>query len=280
MENARQQGVFDHLVVLERAGTGPQRHQQDRLEELRTVIVTLRAKRDLLRVETAAIKNLKEKLDQAMPLENHSDDLLQHEKALLTARHMQLKDLQSAQYLIAGYDLMESKQGKSVCLSFHTAFEGVYVKTYNMEVDLTHTVQISRHNIPPCIPLEMLAKKNLQTDFKAFTQTLSLHLNALAARKQQISLIMELVATVKVMERNQLCSFLMLMCKTQEENEMVVLCTLKYGDLTRHLPTHVNIESEDKTLLETEQWKKNRLLLLEFPVHSALLTMRKRGSIA
>lgn len=85
--------------------------------------------------------------------------------------------------------MVESKQGKSVCVSFHTAFEGVCLETYYMEVDLTRKVQISRHNIPPCIPLEKLAKENLQTDFKGFLQTLSLHLNALAGRKQQISLI-------------------------------------------------------------------------------------------
>lgn len=91
--------------------------------------------------------------------------------------------------LLAGYDLVESKQGKSVCVSFHTAFEGVCLETYNIEVDLTRTVQISRHNIPPYIPLEKLAKESLQTDFKGFLQTLHLYLNALASRKQQISLI-------------------------------------------------------------------------------------------
>lgn len=91
--------------------------------------------------------------------------------------------------LLAGYDLVESKQGKSVGVSFHTAFEGVCLETYNIEVDLTRMVQISRHNIPPCIPLEKLVKDYLQTDFKGFLQTLHLYLNALAARKQQISLI-------------------------------------------------------------------------------------------
>ncbi|XP_026858236.2 centromere protein O isoform X1 [Electrophorus electricus] len=272
--------VLDHLMMLERAGTRrTERPQHSRLEELRNAIATLHVKRDRLRIETVAVKNLKQKMDQGMPLEDHDyGDLLQLEKALLTSRHMKLKDLQSAHSLIAGYDLMECNQGKSVCVSLHTAFEGVYVETYNMEVDLTRTVQISRHNIPPYVPLEMIAKQTLQTDFKGFLQTLSLHLNALAGRKQQISLIMEL-GTVKVIERNQLCNFLILMCKAQEESE-TVLCTLEYGDLTRYLPTRVTIESENTTLVESQQWRKNRLLLLEFPVHCALLTMRKMGSIA
>lgn len=91
--------------------------------------------------------------------------------------------------LLAGYNLVESKQGKSVCVSFHTAFEGVCLETYFIEADLTCKVQISRHNIPPFIPLEKLAKEKLQTDFKGFLQTLNLYLNALAGRKQQIYLI-------------------------------------------------------------------------------------------
>lgn len=91
--------------------------------------------------------------------------------------------------LSGGYDLVECKEGKSVCVSFHTAFEGVYLETYNMELDLTRTIQISRHNIPPSFPLESYAKQNLQKDLKAFLQTLSQNLNALAARRRQVCLL-------------------------------------------------------------------------------------------
>ncbi|KAI4884583.1 hypothetical protein NFI96_034552 [Prochilodus magdalenae] len=257
--------------------TGKETQKQDNLEHLHAAVETLRAKRDQLCADTAALKNLKDELDQGQPLkEVMSDDSMQ---LLLKSRLMQLKDLQMAYQLIAGYDLIESKQSKSVCVSFRTAFEGVYLETYNVEIDLTRTVQITRHNIPPCVPLGRLAKDNLQTDFKAFLEILSLHLNALAGRKQQISLIKEHTGTVEVIERNQLCNFLVLMCKTQEENQPAVLCTLEYGELTQCLPTRVTIESENKTLVESPQWKKNQLLLMESPVHSALLTMRKMGSI-
>ncbi|MCI4382565.1 hypothetical protein PGIGA_G00016310 [Pangasianodon gigas] len=282
MDNLRQKGVFDHLMMLERAeAAGLQRHQKERVEELRTTAATLRAKRDRIRAETSSIKNLKDKLDQGLPLDDEeTEDFVKIEQYLLTSQRMQLKDLQTAHRLIAGYDLVESKQGKSVCVSFHTAFEGVCLETYNMEVDLTRMVQISRHNIPPCIPLEKLAKENLQTDFKGFLQTLNLHLNALAGRKQQISLIEELLGTVEIIEKNQLCNFLALMCKAPAESDEAVLCTLEYGDLTRCLPTHVVIDSENKTLIESPQWKENQVLLMETPVHSALLTMRKLGSIS
>ncbi|KAM9465863.1 centromere protein O [Clarias gariepinus] len=282
MENLRHRGVLDHLMMLERTeAAGSQRHQKERLEELRTTAATLRAKRDRIREEISAIKNLKDKMDQGLPLDDaESVNIVKIEQYLLMSQRLQLEDLQTAHRLIAGYNLVESKQGKSVCVSFHTAFEGVCLKTYNMEVDLTRMVQISHHNIPPCIPLEKLAKENLQTDFKGFLQTLNLHLNALAGRKKQISLIKELIATVEIIEQNQLCNFLALVCKAPGECDEAVLCTLEYGDLTRSLPTHVVIDSENKTLIESPQWKENKVLLMEIPVHTALLTMRKLGSIS
>lgn len=36
----------------------------------------------------------------------------------------------------------------------------------------------------------------------------------------------------------------------------------------------------DKTLIASPQWKEHQVLLMETPVHSALLTMRKLGSIS
>ncbi|GAA6109360.1 centromere protein O [Tachysurus ichikawai] len=280
MDNVRQKGVFDHLMMLERTeAAGLQRRLEEHLEELRTTAATLRAKRDRIRGETSDIKNLNDKMDQGLPLDDEATEA-KIKQYLLMSRCMQLKDLQNAHRLIAGYNMVESKQGKSVCVSFHTAFEGVCLETYYMEVDLTRKVQISRHNIPPCIPLEKLAKENLQTDFKGFLQTLSLHLNALAGRKQQISLIEELLETVEIIEKNQLCNFLALMCNTPAESDDAVLCTLEYGDLTRCLPTHVVIDSENKTLIESPRWKDNQVLLMETPVHSALLIMRKLGSIS
>ncbi|KAK7152585.1 hypothetical protein R3I93_010721 [Phoxinus phoxinus] len=276
-------GVLNHLMALERGGMRPQdQHQFERLEMLKVKALTLRAKRDQLKHQTDAIKILKDKISKDLPLQDddNAGGLIEMQQSLLTAWKMQLKDLQRAHHLIGGYDLVECKEGKSVCVAFHTAFEGVYLDTYNMELDLTRTVQISRHNIPPSLPLESFAKQNLQKDLKAFLRTLSQNLNALAGRRQQVSLVKELVGSVEVMESNQLCNILVLMCTEQGETPKAVLCTLEYGDLTQCLPTRVSIESEDKTISESPQWKKNQSLLLESPAHTALLTMRRMGSIA
>ncbi|KAI7805046.1 centromere protein O [Triplophysa rosa] len=280
MDDLTQQGVLGHLMALERGGLARQDpHQSEKLEMLIVTAVTLRTKRDQLKRQVEDIKILKDKIKSGLPLDDDDEGPAELQRSLLTAWRMQLKDLQHAHHLIGGYDVVECKEGRSVCVCFHTAFEGVYLDTYNMELDMTRTVQISRHNIPPSIPLERFAKQNLQKDFKAFLETLSQNLNALAARKQQLSLIKELVGSVEVMESNQLCNTLVLMCKAQGETFAVVLCTLQYRDLAHYLPTHVCIESEDETLSESEQWKKNRALFLESPAHMALLTMKRMGSI-
>lgn len=277
MDDVTEQGVLSHLMALEMGGLAQRHpHQSEKVEMLKVTALTLRTKRDQLKRQVEDIKILKDNITNGLPLD---EDAVELQSSLLTAWRMQLKDLQRAHHLIGGYDVVESKEGRSVCVCFHTAFEGVYLDTYNMELDLTRTVQISRHNIPPSIPLERFAKQNLQKDFKAFLQTLSQNLNALAARRQQISLIKELVGSVEVMESNLLCNTLVLMCKAQGETSMVVLCTLEYRDLAHYLPTHVCIESEDKTLSESEQWKKNQTLFLESPAHKALLTMKRMGSI-
>uniref|UniRef100_A0A673LFD6 Centromere protein O n=1 Tax=Sinocyclocheilus rhinocerous TaxID=307959 RepID=A0A673LFD6_9TELE len=243
--------VLGHLMALERGGMGQQdQHDSQRLEMLKARAVTLRAKRDQIKQQTDVVKILKDKISKDLPLEDDAaaaGGFIEQQKSMLTAWRMQLKDLQRAHHLIGGYELVECKEGKSVCVSFHTAFEGVYLETYNMELDLTRTVQISRHNIPPSFPLESFAKQNLQKDFKAFLQTLSQNLNALAARRRQVCLLKELVGSVEVMESNQLCNILVLMCTAQSETPKAVLCTLEYGDLSQCLPTRVSIECEGTT---------------------------------
>lgn len=89
-----------------------------------------------------------------------------------------------------GYDVIKTRQGKGVCVSLATAYDGVFLETYNLEIDLKPTLRISRHNVPPFIPLNSLAEQNnLQTNIRTFLDTLSRHLNAFAARKQQLKLV-------------------------------------------------------------------------------------------
>lgn len=89
-----------------------------------------------------------------------------------------------------GYNVTKTRQGKGVCVSLATAYDGVFLESYNLEVDLKPKLRISRHNVPPFIPLNSLAEQSdMQKDLRAFLDTLSQHLNAFAGRKQQLKLV-------------------------------------------------------------------------------------------
>lgn len=91
---------------------------------------------------------------------------------------------------LGGYNVIKTRQGKGLCVSLATAYEGVYLETYNLEMDLKPTLRISRHNIPPFIPLNRLAEQNnMQKDMRMFLDTLNQHLNAFAGRKQQLKFV-------------------------------------------------------------------------------------------
>lgn len=91
---------------------------------------------------------------------------------------------------LGGYNVIKTRQGKGVCVSLATAYDGVYLETYNLEMDLKPKMRISRHNIPPFIPLNSLAEQsNMQTNMRTFLDNLSQHLNAFTGRKQQLKLV-------------------------------------------------------------------------------------------
>lgn len=51
-------------------------------------------------------------------------------------------------------------------------------------------MKISRHDIPPFIPLKRLEEEShFQTDLRVFLDTLSQHLNAYVGRKEQLRLV-------------------------------------------------------------------------------------------
>ncbi|XP_064191283.1 centromere protein O isoform X1 [Anguilla rostrata] len=291
--------------------------QQSRVDDLRIMVEKLRAHRDMLKARAKtnmvrgawgavsgynmrpsvmfavrttfnSLQHLKAVADQRN-VDCNEDDIsaggssrtAQSQLSFLVARRTQVKDLLQAHHFIGGYDVTETGRGKGVYISIATAFEGLYLETYNLELDLGHVVQICRHNIPPFIPLEKLAQVHLQTDLMDFLSALSDHLNAFAGRRQQVCLIQEvLLGSVEVMESNVLFNTIVLMCKDAGENGRAILCTLEYSDLSRYLPTKVTIESEDKDLPSTPWWKESQSLLLCTPAHKAFQALKMKGLIA
>ncbi|XP_041828417.1 centromere protein O [Melanotaenia boesemani] len=286
MERASTKGVLSHLSFLEvhARSRGSQSQQQGRVKELKAKVETLRVRRNQLKAEINAHKNI-QKLRSSIDRQNADEEEEMDEDSenlqllRLMARHTELQDLLHAHHLIGGYDAINTSQGKGLCVSLTTSYEGVYLDTFNLEIDLKPKVKIGHHNIPPFIPLNNLAEQiNLQTDMKAFLDTLSQHLNAFAGRKQQLKLVKEHHKSVEVMESNVLCSILLLML-TEPTEKMAILCSLDYTDHTRCLPTRVHFECEDQQVLHSPQWKKNQILLMETPVHKALITMKKMGTV-
>ncbi|KAM4724570.1 centromere protein O [Anableps anableps] len=288
MEGASTRGVLSHLSLLEvqaRSWGSQVPQQPSRVKELKAKVEALTSQRDQLKAEIQIHKNLqklrapveKQQADgeeEEMDVDSESSELLR-----LMARHSELTDLLHAHHLIGGYDVIKTHRGKGVCFSLATAFEDVYLDTYNLEINLKPKVRISRHNIPPFIPLNNLAEQSdLQTGMRAFLATVSQHLNAFAGRKQQLKLVKEQHKSVEVMESNLLCSILVLML-TMPKEKTPLLCTLEYTDHTRCLPTRVHLDCEDKRIPDSPQWKKNCRLLMEVPVHRALTAMKKSRNI-
>ncbi|KAI9523849.1 hypothetical protein NQZ68_024371 [Dissostichus eleginoides] len=194
----------------------------------------------------------------------------------LRTRHAQLKDLLNAHHTIGGYDFTKTRQGKGLCVSIATAFEGVYLETFSLEFDVKPALRLVRHDVRPFIPLTLLIEQSrIQTDIWTLLDPLSRQLKAFTARKRQLQLLKRLHGTVEVMESNVLCSLIILMFKLPVEKK-VVLCSLHYCDASRSLPTRVSFQCDDKALPDSPEWKKT---LLETPLHKALSTMRNTGNI-
>ncbi|AWP16213.1 putative centromere protein O [Scophthalmus maximus] len=288
MEGPSSKGVLGQLSQLEVQARSRRKPPQprSRVDGLKAEAEALTMRREQLKAEIqthASLQKLRMSLDKQSTHEEEEEKMDEDSETSqilqLMARHAQLTDLLHAHHLIGGYDIIKTRNSKGVCVSMATAYEGVYLDTYNLEVDLKPTLRIGRHNIPPFIPLDSIAEQgNMQTDIRAFLDSLSRHLNAFAGRKQQLKIVKEQHKSVEVMESNVLCSILVLMF-TVPRVKTIVLCTLDYSDHTRCLPTRVCFECEDKELLDSPEWKKNCSLLTETPVHKALTTMTKMGNI-
>ncbi|CAL8284122.1 unnamed protein product [Lota lota] len=287
-------GVLGHLSKLEtqarkRKEAPP---QQSGLEELKATVEALVIQRDQLKAEIKANESV-QKLRSEDPDQSTgggeelgegadgSDGSVNSQLLQLMARHAQLTDLLHAHHLIGGYDIIKTCQGNGLCVSLATSYEGVYLERYSLEIDVAPKLRITRHDVPTFVPLARLAEQGgaLQTNLRGFLGSLSRHLNGYAGRKQQLKLVKEQHKSVEVMESNAPCSILILLMTVPQVKDIAVLCKLDYTDHTHCLPEEVTIQSEDKDLLETTQWKNNCTLLKETPLHKALATLIQSGDI-
>lgn len=284
MEGGSAKGVLSQLSLLEARARSKKTEprQLSRAKELKAKVEELKKQRDRLSAEIEvhqSLQRLRTSMDNNEE-DNEMDDGSKNSQLLqLMAKHTQLKDFLLAHHLLGGYDVVKTNKDKALCFSLATAYQGTYLDTYNIEIDVKQTLRIVRHNIPPFIPVNNLVEEtNMQQNIRGFLETLSLHLNGFAGRKQQLQLVKGRHKSVEILESNALCSLLVLML-TVPKKKSSVLCSLEYSDLTRCLPTRVSIQGEEEDLSDTPQWQKNRSLLSETPVHDALQKMRTMGHI-
>lgn len=280
MAGASSKGVLSHLSFLE-TQTKRKAQQQSGVAQLKARVEELREQRDRLRAEVEVhqkLQQLRTSMDQNKDMDVGDDS--ENSKLLrLMAKHTQLTDILQAHHVLGGYDVMKTSQGKSLCFSLPTAFQGTMLETYHIEMEVKKSVRISRHSIPPFIPVERLAKDtNMHNDIRGFLDTLSRHLNAFAARKQQLKLVKERHQSVEVLESNGLCSLLVLML-TMSKEKTALLCSLEYSDPAHSLPTRVSLQCEEMDLSDSPQWQKNTALLQETPLHEALSIMKETRQI-
>uniref|UniRef100_A0A3B3HUM5 Centromere protein O n=1 Tax=Oryzias latipes TaxID=8090 RepID=A0A3B3HUM5_ORYLA len=262
-------GVLTHLSQLEvraRSPGGPET-QRSRVKELRAEAEELRGLREQLKAE---IRTVGSEGSPPWPSSHRypppTPPRLSGGAGLTCA-------------VAGGLDAVQTRQGRAVCVSLQTTYEGVFLETFNLELELKPRVRIGRHNIPPFVPLQSLAEQSrLQTDPGAFLSTLSQHLNAFVGRRRQLQLVKEQHASVEVMESNLPCSILVLLFTAQTE-KAAVLCTLEYSDHGSRLPGRVVLDCEDKQLLKSPEWRSCCATLMKTPVHRALARMKKSSLI-
>ncbi|KAK1899550.1 Centromere protein O [Dissostichus eleginoides] len=139
-----------------------------------------------------------EEEEEEMEEDSENSDVLR-----LMARHAQLKDLLNGHHTIGGYDFTKTRQGKGLCVSIATAFEGVYLETFSLEFDVKPALRLVRHDVPPFIPLTLLIEQSrIQTDIWTLLDPLSRQLKAFTARKRQLQLLK--VSHLKVLKRRVL----------------------------------------------------------------------------
>lgn len=275
-------GVLTRLTFLEAQGRKPAAQPQTRATQLKTKVEDLKKQRHRLRTEVEVHQKL-QKLRKSME-ENEDvdvDDDSENSKLLrLMAKHSQLKDVLLAHHLLGGYDAVKTNQNKSLCFSLPTAFQGVMLETFHLEVDLKPVVRISRHSVPPFVPVERLAQEQRlrEGNVRGFLDALSLHLNAFTARRHQLQLVKEQHQSVDVLESNALCSLLVLLLSSLKDRT-AVLCSLDYCDHTRSLPSRVRLQCEEQDVSDSSQWQQNSTLLQERPLHQALSLMKETRQI-
>ncbi|XP_005510641.2 centromere protein O [Columba livia] len=236
------EGVFAHLEMLEARAheaavkQAAAEQQKEQLARLEARVQELRQRRDELQAKV----ELQEQGQHGQ--EGVVSDPAQHSaQTVLEWKIRKVKSTLQVFYL-TGISGKLSKHGVCFCIS--TAYEGIYLDSYYLDLLTEPQVRIHRHSVPIFIPMEQIAKKYLQTDIRRFLSVLSDHLNAYVGRRYQADQLQEHFSDrlEGTMQRNSLCNLLVFNYNPSSKSETFPFnARLLYGDLCCSLPTEVVI---------------------------------------
>ncbi|NWR64730.1 CENPO protein, partial [Bucorvus abyssinicus] len=234
-------GVFAHLETLEAQAheaameEEETEQQEEKMARLKARVRELRLRRDKLQAKV----DLRQKglgkeggmLDPAEP----------SARAVLEWKIRSLKAMLQVFYL-TGISGKLTRRGVCFCLS--TAYEGIYLDSYYLDLLTKPEVRIHRHSVPIFIPLEHIAKQYLQTDIRRFLAVLSDHLNAYTGRRYQAEQLQEHFSDQieGTLQSNSLCNLLVFKYNvSSKSNTFPFSVRLLYSDLCCSLPTEVTV---------------------------------------
>ncbi|XP_012819499.2 centromere protein O isoform X1 [Xenopus tropicalis] len=280
MEQAQslfREGVLSHLEQLEALSYNlavkqeKQRQEWAALRKNQELVLELRKKRDELKAKIerhkAEIQAFRGREEAG---EDHGSAAGTSQQAMLELCVEELKGMLEMHWL-TGISGKRTKKGVCVCIS--TAFEGAYLDSFHLDIALKPSVGISRHSVPPFIPLEQIAKEHLQTDLKKFLSVLFEHLNAYAGRKYQFQQLQSFPGGFvrDAQQGNSLHTVLTFGYNVRVEKQPFCLrAKLLYGGVTRSLPTEAVITCEDNRPSVQEKISSHSSLFCQNPLHRAL----------
>ncbi|XP_048449351.1 centromere protein O [Rhincodon typus] len=262
-------GVLEHLKVLEKCAKKlaseqlEAQHRQQVLEQEKTLLERLRSKRDALRTKVIA-QSAGSLLDILAETQTNSVPLLDKvdvSSTLLKGRVKTLQDILDA-YNLAGVSVKVTEPSSTFVFCISTAYEGIYLDSYYLDIQTKQPRKIIRHNIPAFIPLEQTARKYLQNDLRQFMDVLRDALNAYASRRYQVEQLQmhyhtSLTGQIQKNAAYNLLKFQYpIQCGDMHHDVQVKLV---YEDLACYLPTGVILtctgaDSESmRTKLESHQ---------------------------
>ncbi|XP_032880975.1 centromere protein O [Amblyraja radiata] len=280
-------GVLERLRQLEGSveqGVAEQERAErshGRLQQLQATVRQLRAARDRLRsaVSTGAAGDMQELLVQLGSGSVRRPGQEELAAAVLREKLAPLQGFAQVYRLTGISSELRDSSTMSVCI--HTAYDGTYLDSYQLDMRLQQPRKLLRHNLPACIPLQQSAGELLQRDLPAFLEAVHGMLNAYVSRRYQLQQMQEHYDWTSQIRKNTAYNLLRFHYSVEDgETDKDIRVKLVYEDLNSCLPTGVTITctgAAEEGL--QEKLERHRQLLLSQHLHRALESIKDQDTL-